>query len=133
VIDRPLGIDTETKDMIGFRRHDSSSIPDSEQDTYTTNHPWFDFEINIGPEIAGTTTATHVKQILSNYSSRGIEITIDNSAATALAALSNNEVQDLFEHVIVPQAVVLGQAKPMSVTVHFDGNQTWKVTGDLSG
>jgi ATP-dependent Clp protease ATP-binding subunit ClpA len=133
VIDRPLDIEAETKDMIGFRRHDSSSIPDSEQDTYTTNHPWFDFEINIGPEIAGTTTATHVKQILSNYSSRGIEITIDNSAATALATLSNNEVQDLFEHVIVPQAVVLGQAKPMSVTVHFDGNQTWNVTGDLSG
>jgi ATP-dependent Clp protease ATP-binding subunit ClpA len=133
VVDRPLDIDAETKDLIGFRRHDRTSIPDSEQDPYTTNHPWFDFEINVGPEIAGTTTATNVKHILSNYSSRGIEITIDDSAATALTALSNNEVQDLFEHVIVPQAVGLGQAKPMSVTVRFDGNETWQVTGELSG
>ena len=133
VIDRPLDIDAETKDLIGFRRHDRTSIPDSEQDPYTTNHPWFDFEINVGPQIAGTTTASNVKQILSTYSSRGIEITIDDSAATALTALSNNEVQDLFEHVIVPQAVGLGQAKPMSVTVHFDGNETWQVTGEISG
>lgn len=129
VIDQALNIDTESNNLIGFRRHSGSSTPDSEQHLYTTNHPWFDFEINGGPELAGSTAATKLNRILSNYRSRGIEVTIDDSAGTALTALSDNEVQDLFEHVIVPQAVGLGQTKPIAITVSFDEDEKWKVTG----
>jgi ATP-dependent Clp protease ATP-binding subunit ClpA len=127
-LNQSLESDFVTREVIGFRRHEIGTTTDPDADTYSTNHPWFDFVINVAPESSGITNVTNLNHILSNYRSRGIEFTIDDTASSVLSGLSNDEIQDLFEHIIVPQAIASGQVKPMLVTVRYDENDKWTVT-----
>lgn len=117
VVDGSTVSSTSNPAVIGFRQTEVADMSDKNQARYSTTHPYFDFEINVVPDGRKSASSTLVEAIIRNYSERGIDFQTDSSAAASLSGLSKEELEDLFDHVLVPQTVGMCKSKPMRVKI----------------
>lgn len=128
VVDRSIATQERESSVIGFRQPEVAELSKERTASFTTTHPWFDFEINTGPDVSSVASSTNLELLIQNYRGRGIDFQTESATTTALCELSKSELQDLFDHVLIPQALELGLSKPMRLNISINKDYEYQVS-----
>ena len=128
VVDRSTATEERESSVIGFRQPEVAELSEERTANFTTTHPWFDFEINTVPDVSSVASSTNLELLIQNYRGRGIDFHAESATTTALSELSKSELQDLFDHVLIPQALELGVPKPMRLNISINKDCQYEVS-----